>query len=51
MSRSPENAWRMLAQMSPDALRSKLLLWNLPDKILIRCSDPLLREGIFYANF
>ena len=25
MSRSPENAWRMLAQMSPDALRSKLL--------------------------
>ena len=25
MSRSPENAWRMLSQMSPDALRSKLL--------------------------
>ena len=25
MSRSPENAWRMLAQMSPEALRSKLL--------------------------
>ncbi len=25
MSRSPEHGWRMLAQMSPDALRSKLL--------------------------
>lgn len=25
MSRSPENAWRHLASMSPDALRSKLL--------------------------
>ena len=25
MSRSPENAWRHLAAMSPDALRSKLL--------------------------
>jgi len=25
MDQSPENAWRYLAQMSPDALRSKLL--------------------------
>ena len=25
MSRSPENAWRVLSQMQPEALRSKLL--------------------------
>jgi hypothetical protein len=25
MNRSPENAWRYLSQMQPEALRSKLL--------------------------